>query len=412
MDRPIDTVNTFHAGTVFADVLVLLVTVLVAAIGARYTRIPYTVGLVVLGLIIGALPGHPSVALTPNLVMLVFLPALLFAGAWTYPVQQLRRNWLPIGLLSTAGVLITIATCWAVLVYGAHMPSQTALIFGAIVSATDPVAVISVFRSLQTNEQLTAIVEGESLFNDATSVVAFKVTLLLSVAAAHATAATAAIDFVKLLGGGAIVGVLFGAAALFVLRLTDDYVTEALGTLVVAYGSYFVADHIGASGLVAVIVAGMFLSRLGARLGSFSQTRASVNQLWDFINFVANSLLFLLVGLAIDFIGLRTSLIPALWGLGAVAIGRIVAVYGLSGVSALFGERMPLSWQHVFTLGGLRGALSLALVLSLAASIPRRDELVAMVFSVVLFTIVVQGLAIAPAILRLRVARASQNVGP
>jgi CPA1 family monovalent cation:H+ antiporter len=117
-----------------------------------------------LGLIIGALPGHPSVALTPNLVMLVFLPALLFAGAWTYPVQQLRRNWLPIGLLSTAGVLITIATCWAVLVYGAHMPSQTALIFGAIVSATDPVAVISVFRSLQTNEQLTAIVEGESLF--------------------------------------------------------------------------------------------------------------------------------------------------------------------------------------------------------------------------------------------------------
>ena len=96
MDRPIDTVNTFHAGTVFADVLVLLVTVLVAAIGARYTRIPYTVGLVVLGLIIGALPGHPSVALTPNLVMLVFLPALLFAGAWTYPVQQLRRNWLPI----------------------------------------------------------------------------------------------------------------------------------------------------------------------------------------------------------------------------------------------------------------------------------------------------------------------------
>ena len=112
MDRPIDTVNTFHAGTVFADVLVLLVTVLVAAIGARYTRIPYTVGLVVLGLIIGALPGHPSVALTPNLVMLVFLPALLFAGAWTYPVQQLRRNWLPIGLLSTAGVLITIATAY------------------------------------------------------------------------------------------------------------------------------------------------------------------------------------------------------------------------------------------------------------------------------------------------------------
>ena len=404
--------NTFHAGTVFADVLVLLVTVLVAAIASRYTRIPYTVGLVILGLIIGALPGHPSVALTPNLVMLVFLPALLFAGAWTYPVQQLRANWLPIVLLATAGVLITIATCWVVLVYGAHMPSQTALLFGAIVSATDPVAVISVFRSLHTDERLTAIVEGESLFNDATSVVAFKVTLLLSIAATHATAGAAALDFVKLLGGGAIVGVVFGAAALLVLRLTEDYVTEALGTLIVAYGSYFVADRIGASGLVAVIVAGMFLSRLGTRVGSFSQTRTSVNQLWDFINFVANSMLFLLVGLAIDFIRLKTSLIPALWGLAAVGIGRIVAVYGLSAVSALFGERLPLSWQHVFTLGGLRGALSLALVLSLPASIANRDELVAMVFSVVLFTIVVQGLAIAPAILRLQVARASQEVGP
>ncbi|MBV8340474.1 MAG: cation:proton antiporter, partial [Candidatus Eremiobacteraeota bacterium] len=294
--------NTFHAGTVFADVLVLLVTVLVAAIASRYTRIPYTVGLVILGLIIGALPGHPSVALTPNLVMLVFLPALLFAGAWTYPVQQLRANWLPIVLLATAGVLITIATCWVVLVYGAHMPSQTALLFGAIVSATDPVAVISVFRSLHTDERLTAIVEGESLFNDATSVVAFKVTLLLSIAATHATAGAAALDFVKLLGGGAIVGVVFGAAALLVLRLTEDYVTEALGTLIVAYGSYFVADSVGASGLVAVIVAGMFLSRLGTRVGSFSQTRTSVNQLWDFINFVANSMLFLLLGLAIDFI--------------------------------------------------------------------------------------------------------------
>jgi CPA1 family monovalent cation:H+ antiporter len=405
-------VNTFQGGSLLADVLVLLITVLVAAIGARYTRVPYTVGLVVLGLVIGALPGHPSVALTPSLVMLVFLPALLFAGAWTYPVDQLRRNWLPIVLLATAGVLITIATCWFVLVHLAGMPTQTALLFGAIVSATDPVAVISVFRSLKTDERLGAIVEGESLFNDATSVVAFKVTLLLSVAAAHATFATPIIDFVTLLAGGAIVGVVFGAGALLVLRLTDDYVTEALGTLIVAYGSYFVAERIGVSGLIAVIVAGMFLSRLGARVGSFSQTRASVNQLWEFIAFVANSVLFLLVGLAINLSELKQSIVPALWGLAAVALGRIIAVYGLSKVSALLGQRMPASWQHVFTLGGLRGALSMALVLSLPMRTADHDELVAMVFSVVLFTIVAQGLAIAPAIVRLRLAQASQSVRP
>jgi CPA1 family monovalent cation:H+ antiporter len=404
-------VSTFHGGSLYADVLVLLITVLVAAIGARYTRVPYTVGLVVLGLIIGALPGHPSIDLTPNLVMLVFLPALLFAGAWTYPIDQLRRNWLPIVLLATLGVLITIATCWFVLVRFAGMPTQTALLFGAIVSATDPVAVISVFRSLQTDERLSAIVEGESLFNDATSVIAFKVTLLLSIAATHVTAATPVIDFVKLLVGGAIVGVIFGACALLVLRLTDDYVTEALGTLIVAYGSYFAAERIGVSGLIAVIVAGMFLSRLGARVSSFTQTRTSVNQLWQFIAFVANSLLFLLVGLAINLSELKQSLVPALWGLVAVALGRIVAVYGLSGVSALLGQRVPASWQHVFTLGGLRGALSMALVLSLPLTTARHDELVAMVFSVVLFTVVAQGLAIAPAIARLRVARPNQTVG-
>ena len=401
-----------HAGSLLADVLVLLITVLVAAIGARYTRVPYTVGLVILGLVIGALPGHPPIALTPNLVMLVFLPALLFAGAWTYPTSQLRRNWLPIGLLATAGVLITMGICWLVLVRVAGMPTQTALLFGAIVSATDPVAVIAVFRSLRIDERLSAILEGESLFNDATSVVAFKVTLLLSIAATHATIATPVIDFVRLLAGGAAVGMVFGVAALLVLRLADDYVTEALGTFIVAYGSYFAAERLGVSGLIAVIVAGMFLSRLGAKLGSFSQTRASVNQLWEFIAFVANSILFLLVGLAINLRQLEASLVPALWGLLAVALGRIIAVYGLSMVSRLLGHRIPASWQHVFTLGGLRGALSMALVLSLPLSTPAHDQLVAMVFSVVLFTIVAQGLVIAPAIMRLKVAQPSQQARP
>jgi Na+:H+ antiporter len=388
----------------FADVLVLLVAVLAVAIGARYARVPYTVGLVIVGLAIGAIPGHPTIRLTPDLVMLVFLPALLFAGAWTYPTELLRRNWLPITLLATVGVLISIGVSWLVLVHWAGLPGQTALLFGAIVSATDPVAVVSVFRSLRTDPQLEAIVEGESLFNDATAVVAFKVTLLLSVVAAHATVQASLIDFVKLLGGGALVGALVGVGGLLALRFAEDYVTEAMGSLIIAYGSYFVADRLNVSGLIAVIVAGMIMSRLGARFGSFTVTRQSVNQLWEFIAFVANSLLFLLVGLAINLGELRAALVPALWGLVAIGLARVISVYGLSALSGLLGRRLPASWQHVFFLGGLRGALSMALVLSLPATVPERDLLVSMVFSVVLFTIVAQGLAIAPVLLRLRVS--------
>src|SRR4029077_5421411 len=121
-----------------------------------------------------------------------------------------------------------------------------------------------------------AIVEGESLFNDATAVVAFKVTLLLSAVTAHALA-TPVIDFVELLVGGAIVGFVLGSVGLLVLRFTDDYLVEAMGTLIIAYGSYFVAENLNFSGIIAVIVAGMFLSRVGARFGSFTTTRQSVN---------------------------------------------------------------------------------------------------------------------------------------
>ena len=393
-------------GSPFADLLLLFVAVLAAAIGSRHARVPYTVGLVIVGLAIGAIPGHPQVTLTPDLIMLVFLPALLFAGAWTYPTAQLRRNWLPIALLATLGVLVSIFVSWLLLSRLLGLPAQTALLFGAITSATDPVAVIAVFRSLRADHDLAAIVEGESLFNDATAVVAFKVTLLISVVTTHVGASVPAMDFVELLVGGALVGLVIGVVGLLVLRLTDDYLIEAMGTLIIAYGSYFIADRLGVSGLIAVIVAGMFLSRIGARMGSFTTTRQSVNQLWEFVAFIANSMLFLLVGLAINFRDLHSNLILALWGIVAVLLARVISVYGLSAISAVLGRRMPASWQHVFLLGGIRGALSMALVLSLPSSIPQRGLLTDMVFAVVLFTILVQGLAIAPAILKLRLSSA------
>lgn len=390
--------------------LVLLVAVLAVAIGARHSRVPYTVGLVLAGLVIGLIPGHPTFALTPDLVMVVFLPALLFAGAWTYPQAELRRNWLPVALLATLGVVLCMLVSWFVLVRYAGLQSSTALIFGAIVSATDPIAVIAVFRALHIDPRINAIVEGESLFNDATAVVAFKVTLLISIAAVHISAAQPLLQFGELLAGGTIVGLAVGGVALLVLRFTDDYMVEAVGTLIVAYGSYYLADSIGSSGLIAVIVSGMLLSRLGTRAGAFTATRTAVNQLWEFIAFVANSLLFLLVGLSIDLRENLTTLVVTGWAIAAVVLARLIAVYGIGGLCAAFGHRIPLRWQHVLTLGGMRGALSMALVLSLPASFPDRSLLLAMVFSVVLFTIVVQGLALAPVVFGLKLERQPSRI--
>jgi monovalent cation:H+ antiporter, CPA1 family len=385
--------------------------VLGVAIASRHSRVPYTVGLVLAGLIIGLIPGHPRAQLTPDLVMLVFLPALLFSGAWTYPEGELRRNWLPIALLSTVGVLITMLVSWIILVRFAGLSSQVALLFGAIISATDPVAVIAVFRSMRANHRLSAIVEGESLFNDATAVVAFKITLLLAIAHESTSGAHAALEFVELLGGGALVGIVVGFAGLFVLRFTDDYMVEAMGTLITAYGSYFIADQLGVSGLIAVIAAAMIVSRVGTRVGSITSTRQSVNQLWEFIAFVANSLLFLLMGLSVNLSDMISLASVSAWGIASVAISRVVSVYGLCGLSSFLGTKLPLRWQHVFVLGGLRGALSMALALSLPAAFPQRQLLITMVFSVVLFTIIIQGLLLAPVLVRLRVQADQPAIG-
>ncbi|MDQ6824526.1 MAG: cation:proton antiporter, partial [Candidatus Eremiobacteraeota bacterium] len=201
-----------------AHLLFLFLIVVAVAIATRYARVPYTVGLVIAGLLIGLLPRRAEFSLTPDLVMFVFLPALLFAGCWTLPLSVLRRNWLPVTLFATAGVFIGMLVARLVLVWGAHFSPSAAWLFGAIIAATDPVAVIAIFRSLRGNEELATILEGESLFNDATAVVAFKITLLVSLSAAPTVWFAPVADFVVLCAGGILVGAVIGVLALLFLR--------------------------------------------------------------------------------------------------------------------------------------------------------------------------------------------------
>jgi CPA1 family monovalent cation:H+ antiporter len=383
------------------EAVLILAAGLAIAIVARYLRVPYTVGLVLAGLGVGVFAKIHALAFSPDLVMLVFLPPLLFAGAWNISTTDLRRAWLPIALYAVVGVAIGVAISVLVLVFGGRLPMETAFLFGAIVSATDPVAVLAIFRSLRVDPRLATIVEGESLFNDATAVIGFRIALAFALLAGGGTMPTAgafAWQFVVSVAIGATVGCAVGAALALLLRLLDDFVLEAAGTTVAAYGAYLLGDRLHGSGILAVICAAIVLSSLARRTSSFTTSRESINQFWEFAAFIANSLLFFLIGLEINVPSLIAAGGATALGIVAVIVGRIVTVYGLGTISGVLGQRISAAWMHVLTLGGLRGALSMALVLSLPANFPDRSLLTSMVFSVVLFTLVVQGLLIRPAL--------------
>ncbi len=384
-----------------ARILLLLVVIVAVGIATQRERVPYTVGLVVAGTGLGLLSRDLQVGLTPEIVLLVFLPALLFAAAWEISLPMLRRYWLAIALLATAGVGIGIAVSFAALAFGAHVPPATALAFGALVCATDPVAVIAIFNSLGVDAGLTTIVDGESLFNDAVAVVAYKVLVLGSVATL--TPQLALGTFASNSIGGVVVGVTCGIAGTLVLRLIREYALEATATTIVAYGSYLAADALHVSGILAVITSGICLPRLSARFSALGG-RSEVTGLWEFAAFAANSLLFLLVGSRIDVAVFAPSAIVA-WAIASVIVGRAIMVYALAPLAARFGPPIPLPWRHVMFVGGLRGALSMALVLSLPHGYPDRTLLVQVVFAVVFFTIVAQGLVLRPLVDRLGLAR-------
>lgn len=361
-------------------------------------RIPYTVWLVIVGLVIGLLPHPQAIELTPRLVLFVFLPPLLFAGGWSIDTGELAKNWALVTLLATLGVVLGIAISYMLLVFGAHLRSETALIFGALVAATDPVAVLALFRAMRINATVQTIVEGESLFNDGTAAVTF--TVLLA-ALAHSRAGLdvpAALSYFALLtAGGVAVGAVVGYAVRLLFRVVARQLPlVAVLTAIAAYGAYFIADYLSVSGIMAVVFAAIVAagSRSLSRLSD--QDRAWVANFWAVVAFVANTGVFVLIGVSIHMADIAAIWPAALLGIAAVMLGRPLIVHLLAPVSALLGRPLKPSWKNAIALAGMRGALSMALALSLPVGYPDRALLVAMVFAVVLFTIVVQGALLEP----------------
>jgi CPA1 family monovalent cation:H+ antiporter len=373
-------------------VVLVLVTTLVAIV-ARRSRLPYTVSLVLVGLFI-AIRSPLTINETPELILSIFVPPLIFEAAFHLDLAQLRQNVVPILALAVPGVLLTTFLVGGMVALGAGLSLGTALVFGALIAATDPVAVISLFRALGVPRSLALTVEGESLFNDGTAIVIFRIALAAALTGAFDPVA-GLFDFLRVAAGGLAVGLVVGwLVAQFISHVDDRLIVTTLTTLL-AYGSYLIAEQIHVSGVLAVVVAGLLCGNVGMAEAS-PTTKNMIFNLWEYLAFLANSLVFLLIGLNVDLPQLWDNLGAIVVAVLAVLVSRALVIYGLSWLSGIRGKgpHIPFRWRHVLFWGGLRGAISLALALSLPVTLAHREELQAMTFGVVLFTLLGQGTTI------------------
>jgi CPA1 family monovalent cation:H+ antiporter len=367
--------------------IILLFIATLVGIVSRQLRAPYTLGLVVMGLFLTLLP-NVQVDIPPNLILGLLVPPLIFEGAFNLNFNVLRRDLIPILVFAVPGVVLTMIIVGYLVTWGTGLPLALTLVFGAVVAASDPVAVIALFRSLGVPKRLQVILEGESLFNDGTAIVLFGIVITVALGAGQFNLLSGVIDFVRISGGGLIIGLAIGYLVAQMIYRIDDYLIETTLTTVLAYGSYLLAEQVfHVSGVLAVVAAGLVTGSVGPA-GMSPTTRIVLNNFWEYAAFLANSFIFLLIGLQIDLSLLFASWENILIAILAVLAARALVIYGLSWT----GRQIPLRWQHVLNWGGLRGAVSLALALSLPLALgAARTELQVMAFGVVVFTLLVPG---------------------
>jgi CPA1 family monovalent cation:H+ antiporter len=310
----------------------------------------------------------------------------------------LRDNLLPILVLAIPGVLLTTLIVGVIVSAGVNIPLMTGLVFGALIAATDPVAVVALFRTLGAPKSLTVLVEGESLFNDGTAIVIFNLVLAAAVPAVVSEGGhggsfdllRAAVDFVIVSAGSIGIGVGLGWLVFQLIARLDDYLIETTLTTVLAFGAYLLAERLHVSGVIAVVGAGIVNGNIGPR-GMSPTTRIVLFNFWEYLAFVANSLVFLLIGLDVNIPQIVENVWPIAMAVVAVVASRALIVYGLTWLINWSRRKVPSTYQHVLFWGGLRGAISLALVLSLPSALADRELLRVMAFGVVLFTLLAQG---------------------
>jgi CPA1 family monovalent cation:H+ antiporter len=384
-------------------VIELLLIAVIVAVATKYIRLPYTIALVLVGLALGAFGGFVPVELSRDLIFFIFLPPLLFEGCLNMDLSLLARNWRRILLLALPGIIVSTALlgggAWLVFqALGAPLPLEIALLLGVMLSPTDPISVLAIFKEHGVSHELSILVEGESVFNDGIGVVLFLIAV--DIATGHPVGASEGmVEFIREVAGGALVGFGFGYLTHRILGRLDDHLIEVVISLVLAYGVYLVADSFHMSGVIAVVVAGLIIGNYGRMFSMSPTTRVSLAHFWDATAFIANSLLFLLIGLELE-LGRLLSFGLAI---GVTFILMIVArsfvVYGSFATDRLMGgRRLPHGWTSIVNWGGVRGSIPVALALGLPTagmlSADLRSQLIAIVFGAVFLSLVIQGTTI------------------
>jgi CPA1 family monovalent cation:H+ antiporter len=405
----------------------------IVTILAKRIKLPYTVGLVAFGLAAGAF-APLQFEITPQLVLVVLLPALIFEASYRTDLIRLRSSLPGVALLAGPGVFVSAAIVAAALNLGAGLPWPEAFVVGAMLSATDPAAVIATFRRLRSPARLSTLVEGESVFNDGTGIVVFSLAVDFVSRPVGPLEVTA--DFVSVVVLSTALGAATGYLASRILPHVGDHLIEISLSVVLAYGTYLVADAFHQSGVIATAVSGITLGNYGRRHGLSEVTEEALTTVWDFVAYLATAFVFLVVGFAIAARSLVNVADAIAWATMAALVSRAVIVYLIFGAwrwtrqradalvaarrsrsarraqrsseaAAADGEApveelppsvavesprvvFPTPWLHVVFWSGLRGAVSTALALSLPVDFPDRAQLQGITFGVVLFTLVVQ----------------------
>jgi len=388
-------------------IVLLLVVAAIVALVARKLNIPYSIALVIAGLGLG-LSGvlHPP-ALTKELLFAVFLPGLIFEAAVELDADEFWRNRITIFSLALPGVILATPIVAAGLVFSLA-PTTTwigwgpAFVFATLIAATDPIAVVSLVRALGAPGRLGVLIESESLLNDGTAAVAFTATAAF-VLGEHPSVLEAALAFVYAIAAAIALGGAVGLATRRLITWTDDSRVIITITAVTAYGSFIVAEAIHASGVIAVVTAGLLVGDEPSRRAIAPQARHALHSFWDYVAFALNSIVFLLIGFQAGVGSLFRSWLPIVIAFVVVAIARVVATYAVVAVVPR-SERLPKRWTAILAWSGLRGSLAMVLALSLPPEMPQRNLVIEMTVGVVVLSILVQGLTAAPLLRHLRVS--------
>jgi len=387
-------------------VLILLAAAVALVLAARKLRVPEAIAFVVGGMVLALIPSAPHVALDPDLTMVLFLPPLLLAGGFTTHVREFRRHLSPILLLAVGAVAFTTLAVGATLkLLVPDLPWAACFTFGAIVSPTDAVAALAIMRQIRLPRRIITILEGESLVNDASGLVLYRMAVAATLTGTF-DAAGASLSFIWLVVAGIATGAVLGYAFSFGVRVLRDTHLEIAATFLIAWGGYILAEAAGGSGVLATVTSGLMMGWMQHDIAS-PRTRVAAAATWDFVLFVLHALVFILIGLSLNGVLNRLGELPSphLAWLGvavslAVIASRFVWVYPLIYLRALISRPPgPLAAPNVpfvISWSGMRGVVSLAVALALPVEMPGRDMILFLTFCVILATLVVQGLTLRP----------------